>query len=153
MIQKVEQHLEIVCTSIIQRAASPIAVALYLSSFMNDLAQKSPGRGFEEISQKFFGISNELMNMIESDHLLALLFQIPTQFNSMNIFDIAIQLSVGDFFNNTRVDRIVTHMYQQYYFLRPDIAFAVKEINLYDLFKKIVTSPATFYYCPIGKWW
>eukprot|EP01083_Nonionella_stella_P211431 764500_1 len=106
------EHLELVCTSIIQAAAYPIGTALHLSGFMSDLAENDLSRedDFRNVATRYINIAENLVEYIESDHLLALLLEVPTDINQMNVFDIAIQFGLDDFFDNNRVDRVITHM-------------------------------------------
>ncbi len=70
----------------------------------------------------------------------------------MNVFDIAIQFGLDDFFDNNRVERVITHMHQQFDFLNPNKTFSTQEMSTYKLVKYMVSSPSKFYYSPIGKW-
>ena len=66
------------------------------------------------VATKYIDIAESLVESIESDHLLALLLEVPSDIDQMNVFDIAIQFGLDDFFDNNRVDRVITHMHHQF---------------------------------------
>lgn len=123
------EHLELVCTSIIQASAYPIGTALHLSGFMSDLAENDLSRedDFREVATRYINIAENLVEYVESDHLLALLLEAPTDIDQMNVFDIAIQFELDDFFDNNRVDRVITHMHQQFDFVK---LFSIQNVQI-----------------------
>jgi hypothetical protein len=77
----------------------------------------------------------------------------PSDFQQMNVLDIAIKYELDNFVDNNRVDRIMTHLWEQFDFLNPNVTFRTSELSLWKLLKFLVTSPAKFYYTPLGKYW
>merc|ERR1719216_290412 len=86
------KYVNAVCQSIIKGSNHPIATALHLARYMEenaktDLARTEIWTGF---SEQYEQIAISLVNDIESDHLLALLLEIPTDIQQKTIIQMAV---------------------------------------------------------------
>merc|ERR1719242_857157 len=149
------EHLELVCSSVIANSEYPIATALHLSRFVTDLAADDLSRKdeFKEIAERYTIVAESLVENIESDHLLSILLEVPTDLNLMSVFEIAITYEMSNFFDNNRVDRIMGHMWSQFDFLDPRVNFRTAEIDLYELLEFLFLHPAKFYFSPVGRYY
>eukprot|EP01084_Bolivina_argentea_P262892 444772_1 len=84
------EPLDAVCLKIISASTYPIATALYLAAFMQSNATRDSSRKekFDIISKKYIDIGTDLLSQIESDHLLAILIEIPSNIDGLSILDI-----------------------------------------------------------------
>ena len=148
------RNLDNVLMGMIETSSYPIATALLLSSFMLQLSEQDISREklFTDIAEKYVRIADRLVAAIESDHLLSLLLNIPTDYKGLSILEIGLQKDLADFFDNNRVDRIITHQFTEYEMLQPNKSFRTNEIDTSELFIFLVTTPAKFFYSPIGKY-
>ena len=103
-----------------------------------------------EVADHYVSIAENLVESIESDHLLAILLETPTDINEMSIFDIALEFEMSDFLDNNRVGRIMTHMWLNNDFLNPNLTFATKEYTFDELAAYLIKKPNHFYYSPVG---
>eukprot|EP01084_Bolivina_argentea_P089265 161095_1 len=108
-------HLDVLCTSMIESSDFAIAMSLYLSAFMNDAGESDLSRSsdFEEISDKYVRIANNLVENVESTHLLALLLETPTDItpNKLNVFEIAIKYEIYSFMHSSRIQMLMASMW------------------------------------------
>ena len=89
-------NLDKLCLNIILNSNYPISTSLYLAAFMkhrskNDLSRENE---FEELMEKYVDIAKDLLSDIESDHLLAILLEIPSDINNMSILDISLRFKI-----------------------------------------------------------
>ena len=103
---------------------------------------------WEELSQKYVNAALKLANHIESDHLLCLSLEIPTDLSQQSVFQIAMRYEVIDFLNNSRVQRLLAHMWSEFDVLNPDKVFRTEEIGHSELLVRLVKAPNHFFYCP-----
>eukprot|EP01083_Nonionella_stella_P080159 220125_1 len=150
-------HLDILGASMIESADFTIAMALYLSAFMSDAADNDLSRSaeFEEIADKYTRIASNLVDNMESNHLLALLLETPTDItpNKLNVLEIAIQFELHDFMHSSRIQMLMASMWSEFEYLNPNKRFRTTDIELFTLCRQLVFHPATFYYCPVGRFW
>merc|ERR1719206_1208946 len=149
------EHLDLVLSSMIEAADYTVAMALYLSAYMqvnaaNDLSRSAD---FQEVAQKYIRIASQLIASVESDHLLSLLLEVPTDIAHMSVFELAIKYEICDFMDDSRIQMLMAHMWSEFDFLDPAVNFRMKDITLFELLGRLVKSPAPFYYCPVGRYW
>lgn len=149
------EHLELVCSAVIENSEYPIATALHLSNFVDEVAKDDLSRKqeFEEMAERYTVVAESLVENIESDHLLSIVLEVPTDLNMMSVFEIAINYEMTNFFDNNRVDRIMGHMWSQFDFLDPRANFRTTEIDLYELLTFLFWHPAKFYFSPVGRYY
>ena len=72
------EHLELVCSAIIENSDYPIATALHLSNFVHEVAKDDLSRKkeFEDIAEQFTHVAEKLVESIESDHLLSIVLEV-----------------------------------------------------------------------------
>jgi len=149
------EHLDLVLTSMIEAADYTIAMALYLSDYMTSNAENDLSRSadFEKVANKYIQIASELVASVESDHLLSLLLETPTDIAHLSVFEIAIKYGISDFMDNSRIQMLMTHMWSEFEFLDPSKNFRTQDIALFELISLLTKQPAKFYYCPVGRYW
>ena len=148
-------NLELVCSAVIENSHYPIATALHLSNFVSAVAEDDLSRKqeFQEIADRYTVVAEKLVESVESDHLLSIYLETPTDLNMMSVFEIAIAYEMSDFFDNNRVDRIMGHMWSQFDFLNPALNFRTRDIDLYEMLKFLCYHPAQFYFSPVGRYY
>ena len=149
------ENLELVCSAVIENSHFPIATALHLSHFMGKVAEDDLSRKdeFLDIARRYTVVAEKLVESVESDHLLSIYLEAPTDLNMMSVFEIAINYEMSDFFDNNRVDRIMGHMWSQFDFLNPNLNFRTKDIDLYEVVHFLFYHPAKFYFSPVGRYY
>ncbi len=75
------KNLDLVCRNIIEASEFPLATALQLVSFMQACGDMDLSREeeFDGEAQDYYDIAQALVNLIESDHLLSILLETPTE--------------------------------------------------------------------------
>eukprot|EP01084_Bolivina_argentea_P167991 291427_1 len=148
-------NLDLVLISMIESSNYTIAMALYLSAWMRHAAEYDLSRAqdFENVSEKYVRIASELVSNVESDHLLSLLLEAPTDIAHLSVFEIAIKYEIDDFMDDSRIQMIMVHMYSEFDFLNPAKQFRTTDIELYQVLTFLLWKPAYFYYCPVGRFW
>eukprot|EP01084_Bolivina_argentea_P307706 531894_1 len=71
----------------------------------------------------------------------------------MNVFEIAINYEMSDFFDNNRVDIIFRQMWSQFEFLNPNTKYRNTDMDLYETLRFLLYHPAKFYFTPIGRYY
>ena len=144
--------LDHVCLKVISNSTYPIATALYLAAFMQHNAKQdsSRSRQFGEIHRKYTKIATALLAQIESDHLLAILIEIPSDIDELSILDIAVEFKLETFLEFHRLKAIFMNLWSQYQYLDPSKPFRNREVDAVDTLAMCYHSPAQFYYAPVG---
>lgn len=98
-------HLNSLCLIVIETAKYPPATALYLSAYMKRCAQMDESRvdQFNEMMQKYTQIAKKILEQIESNHLLAILLEIPSDIENKSILKIAIDYKLEEFLDFHRL--------------------------------------------------
>eukprot|EP01083_Nonionella_stella_P075424 205042_1 len=153
-VQKVD-NLEMVLSVVVQSSTYNVATALYLSAYIRKAGEQDLSRSLHwyELADKYIDISLQLANSVESDHLLSLLLEIPTDIGSQSVFQIAIKYHMIDFLDNARAQRLLAHLWSEFDFLNPHKNFRSGEIGYPELLHRLITKPNQFYYCPVGGYW
>jgi len=148
-------NLHNVCLAMIESSKYSIAMCLYLSAFMRECGDNDLSRNeaFNIIADKYTKIALQLVASVESDHLLALLLETPTDLENMCCFEIALKYKIVEFLDNSRVGLLMVHMWSTFDFLNPNKNFRTKDIDLFELLTLLITQPSQFYYCPAGRYW
>ena len=146
------EPLDSVCLKIIASSTYPIATALYLAAFMSENGVRDSSRSdqFRTKSQKYIDIATHLLSQIESDHLLAILIEIPSNIDDMSILDVVIRFKLEGFLEFHRLQPIFMNMWYQYEYLDPSKPFRNREADSIDALELCYKSSALFYYSPVG---
>ena len=117
--------LDKVCLKIISSSTFPIATALYLAAFMRQNARQDSSRKdqFDKIYEKYSKIATDLLSQIESDHLLAILIEIPSNIDDLSILDIVIEFNLEEFLEFHRLQPIFLNLWSEYRYLDPSNSF------------------------------
>ncbi|ETO16910.1 hypothetical protein RFI_20427, partial [Reticulomyxa filosa] len=93
----------------------------------------------------------DLLLQIESDHLLAILCETPSDIEDMSIFDIALRFHLEKFLEFHRLAPLMLQMWYRVEYLNPKKNFLQTERN-FDYIMRLMKSPARFYFSPIGQY-
>eukprot|EP01084_Bolivina_argentea_P005268 9958_1 len=148
-------NLDRVLSSVVQSSTYTVATALYLSAYIKEAGNRDVSRSTHwiELSEKYVGIALKLANSIESDHLLSLLMEIPTDLCGQSIFGICMKYEIIDFLDNARAQRLLNHLWSEFDLLNPHKDFRADKIGFEELLYRLVNKPNEFYYCPVGGYW
>lgn len=144
-----KEKLNKLCLKTIECAPSPIATALFLSGFMASCSEMSGSAECRDFAALYTDIAIDLCSDIESDHLLAILLEIPSLF-ALSILDIAIKHKLSDFLYSDRLRPLLNRMWTDFAYLDPSTRFAMKPPSALSLFDGLRCSPSAFYYSPRG---
>ena len=106
----------------------------------------------KKIEVLYCQIARELLNNIESDHLLSILLETPCDIKQLSILDICLANNMIEFFDFYRLSPIFKHMWIEFEYLDPSHKFTKNDIKFYDILGKIFFKPAQFYFSPIGRY-
>ena len=70
---------------------------------------------FEDVGGKYIRIASQLVASVESDHLLSLLLETPTDIAHLSVFEIAIKYGIDDFMDDSRIQMLMCHMWRFVY--------------------------------------
>ena len=89
------------------------------SAYMMENAERDLSRSedFQEVADKYIRIASQLMASVESDHLLSLLLECPTDIAHLSVFEIAIKYGIDDFMDDSRIQMLMAHMWRYFIFL------------------------------------
>lgn len=89
-------------------------VLYILSAYMMDNAEVDLSRAedFEVVAAKYIRIASQLVASVESDHLLSLLLETPTDIAHLSVFEIAIKYGIDDFMDDSRIQMLMAHMWR-----------------------------------------
>eukprot|EP01083_Nonionella_stella_P028404 78220_1 len=146
------ESLNVLCQTVIQHARFPAATALYLAGFMAARAKEDESRAerFDAVRHLFVEIVKELLNKIESDHLLAIRLELPTDINYLNILDIGLKFQLDDFLLFHRLQPIFSTMWRDFEYLNPARPFYKQDASFIDSWRLLIRHPTKFYYTPAG---
>eukprot|EP01083_Nonionella_stella_P061283 159736_1 len=149
------QYLDVMLTSMIEAADYTIAMALYLSAYMMQNAENDLSRSehFERVASKYIRTASKLVGSVESDHLLSLLLETPTDIAHLSVFEIVLKYEICDFMDDSRIQMLMAQMWCQYDFLDPATNFRTSDMELFEVMTLLVRQPSRFYYCPVGRYW
>eukprot|EP01083_Nonionella_stella_P176726 619094_1 len=146
------KYLNAVCQSVIKGSNYPTATALHLARYMEQNATDDLARTeiWQQFCDDYEDIAIHLINQIESDHLLAMLLEIPTDIQQKTIIEMAVLYRRLRFVNSARVQGVMTHMWSESEFLNPNKPVRTTDLDMHELYKLLWVSPVRFYYCPLG---
>eukprot|EP01083_Nonionella_stella_P042856 115652_1 len=146
------EALDNVCLAMIASSSYPIATSLYLAAFMqsNAIGDSARAHHFNDISTKYIAVATDLLSAIESDHLLAILIEIPSNIDDLSILDIVLRFKLERFLEFHRLQPIFMNMYAEYSYLSPSKPFRNSEADSLDILSLCYGDSALFYYCPVG---
>eukprot|EP01083_Nonionella_stella_P028170 77583_1 len=141
-----------ICQAVIKSSKFPVTSALYLARYMeknalSDLARSSMWRTF---CDEYEDIAIDLINMVQSDHLLAMLFEIPTNIDYKSVIELAVSYRRVRLINSARVQAVMPHMWSESEFLNPNKPIRTTYLDLYEMYNFLWKSPVRFYFCPLG---
>eukprot|EP01083_Nonionella_stella_P047141 126196_1 len=116
------RYVNAVCQAVIRGSNYPTATALHLARYMDENAHKDLARTeiWRDFCHQYEEIAIYLINEVESDHLLALLLEIPTDIQQKTLIEMAVLYKRVKFINSARVQGVMTHMWSESEFLNPN---------------------------------
>eukprot|EP00490_Sorites_sp_Unknown_P029363 CAMPEP_0114656094 /NCGR_PEP_ID=MMETSP0191-20121206/11813_1 /TAXON_ID=126664 /ORGANISM="Sorites sp." /LENGTH=214 /DNA_ID=CAMNT_0001872591 /DNA_START=1583 /DNA_END=2224 /DNA_ORIENTATION=- len=107
------KYVNAIGQSVVKGSQFPVATALYISKYMEELSNLDLAKSerWKEISHDFEDIAIFLINEIDSDHLLALFLEIPTDIEQKTVVEIAVTLKRSHFLNDARMTNIMKHVW------------------------------------------
>eukprot|EP01083_Nonionella_stella_P180387 643133_1 len=145
-----KDNLNKLCLKVIQCSQFPIATSLYLCGYMSSCFELCGNKECREFAELYTKIAIELCLFIESDHLLAILLEIPSDISELSILDICIEYKLTDFLYSHRLRPIFNQMWTQFKYLDPSKSFEMKRNSYLNTFHHLLRSPSCFYYSPQG---
>ena len=147
-------RLKTLCLSVIETATFPPHTALYLSAFLEDLSRENASRREEmdEFVALLSGICQDLLGQIESDHLLAIMIETPSDIlGGLSIIEIAIDYEMVDFLDWSRFKAVFETMWSEFEYLDPSRPFQRRRAALWQHLELLCDRPSCFYFCPLGQ--
>ncbi|ETO22319.1 potassium ion channel Yvc1 [Reticulomyxa filosa] len=100
----------------------------------------------------FVKIAQELLQQIESDHLLAIMVEIPCGIDDMSIFDIALRFKLTNFLDFHRFPPLMLQMWYRFEYLDPQTNFIQIDRSNFKTLRTLAFSPKYFYFSPVGQY-
>eukprot|EP01084_Bolivina_argentea_P070332 127861_1 len=143
------------CRDIIAGSQFPMATSLYLSKYFEKNKNDDPlNEEWTECSKKCQNIAMALISNIESDHLLALLLEAPSDIEqNRSAFRVVLHEKCLNVFGNQRIRDFVTRLWVESRFLDPEVAFKRGDDSFMTTWKRMMTLPARFYLSPGGYYY
>ena len=144
-----------VCREIMDGSNFLVPAALYLAEFMEKNANEDLARELEwtKYSKYYEKIAQEQINSIESDHLLAVLMDIPLYIGDFNLVQLALEQDRIQFLNNERINGVMSHVWYASAFLDPTEDIEKGNQSWIDVFTLLFQRPFQFYLTPMGFNW
>ncbi|ETO31398.1 hypothetical protein RFI_05724 [Reticulomyxa filosa] len=128
----------------------PIHTCLYIAAMPSRYAGKTwSDELIRHWTDHFIGMARALLSNIESEHLMAVTLELPSNINGLTCFDIAINNEMLQFLQDPRISAYATSMWHERKLIHP-IKHLGDELNYLDQLKRLVKTPAKFYYSPSG---
>ena len=139
-----------------------VATALYLAgSVIKQLMKEEGSRSAEysDIVSKYTKIATSLIDSIQSDHLLALMLEIPTDHKysetdneTLTIWEIAIKYDLHEFLYFYRLKTIVRRMWREVEYLDPSVETQLNVSWMQD-FNCLMEDPRYWFYSARGNYY
>ena len=150
-------------TILCEGALYPIATCLYISAYLKEHGEQYwTEEETESLSNHFRKMARNIIDEIESEHLVAIILETPTNIyadsdqsassaptKGMSVIDIAIKYKMLNFLQNHKISRIATTLWSERKIIHPRKRFG-EELSWYDVFHRLRTTPAKFYFSPSG---
>merc|ERR1719474_1148185 len=149
-------------TTICEGALYPIATSLFVSAYLEEEGENYWREDTtEELSDHFRKMAETIMDDIESDHLVAIVLEVPTniyldddediedQKGGMSVIDIAIHFRMLKFLQNYRISSLATSLWYNRKVVHPSKRFG-QELSAGEIFTRLRHKPAKFYFSPSG---
>ena len=145
------------CLIIVKNSRYPVATSLYFAAYIKQYFDSDDKE--DDIYNKYIDIAIEWLSTIESDHLLALILEIPSDIDYKSIWDIAIEYKLFEFMQFERLQPILHQLWIEFEFLNPEKSFALSsnkvnnarnDIALWRSYQQLFEDSKSFYYSPMG---
>lgn len=154
-------------TIICEGALYPIATCLYISAYITENGENYWNEDeTESLSKHFRNMASSIIDEIESEHLVAIVLETPTNIYvddaddadddddgdnqvGLSVIDIAIKYKMLKFLQNHKISRIATTLWYERKIVHPQKRFG-DELTFFDLFRRLLKTPAKFYFSPAG---
>ena len=146
-----------VCKEMVVGTNFGVAAALRMSDYFEKVANSDNFQYeiWKEKSVQFEKMAHELINNIESDHLLYILLTIPLYdtSESMSILSLALEQSRVSFLNNDRILGIMRHVWYNSTAIHVEETIDTKDKKWGEQFQTLFFQPFKFYMSPVGFNW
>ena len=144
-----------VCREVMEGSNFLVPAALYLAEFMEKNANEDLAREQEwkYYSKSYETYAQHQINSIESDHLLAVLMDVPIYIKDLNLLQLALEQDRIQFLNNERINGVMSHVWYSSAFLDPTEDVEKGNQNWIQVFTLLFTRPFQFYLTPMGFNW
>eukprot|EP01084_Bolivina_argentea_P311670 539514_1 len=144
-------------TIICEGALYPIATCLYISAYIKENGENYWNEDeTESLSKHFTSMANSIIDEIESEHLVAIVLETPTniyedddEICGLSVIDIAIKYKMLRFLQNNKISRIATTLWYERKIIHPKKRFG-DEVTWWDLFERLCKTPNKFYFSQSG---
>lgn len=149
------QKMKALCDRIVRRSKFSIHICFFLAQYMEVNASRDRLRGdlWTQYSKDYEAEAGRAVNEIESDHLLALLLDVPireTGREKVSLLQVALEQGRSIFLSNERIDGVMTHVWQTPFSSSPKDPIERHSFSSYKQLKLLLDQPFRFYVTPMG---
>jgi len=148
-------------TVLCEGALYPIATCLYISAYLEENGEAYwNDEETEVLSRHFRNMASSIIDEIESEHLVAIILETPTNIfpdaeddadgaKGLSVMDIALEYEMLKFLQNQKIMKLATSLWYERKIIHPHKVLGT-ELAFADLFKRLWNQPAKFYFSPSG---
>eukprot|EP01084_Bolivina_argentea_P217496 369235_1 len=148
-------EIDRLCQAIVFGSLYPMCTAIRLSGYMHDAAERDLSRGdeFEHLASDYASLAIHLLKeYTESDHLAAILLEMPSDIDTSSAIELAVEYHVIEFVSDKRIERISSTLYRTWRFLHmtnKDESFKVRPLSATEIYDLVCKD--SFYFTPLGQ--
>eukprot|EP01083_Nonionella_stella_P040725 110414_1 len=148
-------QLKTVCDHIVRGSNFSVHIKLFLAEYMENNGKTDLARyqQWMRYSKKYEQSAGQTINTIESNHLLAVLLDIPLTYSGdskVSLLQVALEQNRAEFLNNERINAVMAHIWQSPSGLAPDTEIKQANDSYFDIFWMLFDQPYHFYLTPMG---
>ena len=149
------EQLKCVCDRIMRGSNFSVHIALFLAEYMENNSKADLARYEQWIkySKSYEQSAGATINTIESNHLLAVLLDIPLTYSGgskVSLLQVALEQNRAEFLNNERINAVMAHVWQSPSGLAPNTKILQQNDSYFDIFWMLFDRPYHFYLTPMG---
>ena len=149
------EQLKTVCDRIMRGSSFNVHIALFLADYMQNNAKADLARydQWMKYSKYFEQSAGATINTIESNHLLAVLLDIPLTYSGgskVSLLQVALEQNRAEFLNNERINAVMAHVWQSPSGLAPNTEIMQQNDSYFDIWWMLFDKPYHFYLTPMG---
>ena len=101
------------------------------------------------MSKHFVGMAQNLLGEVESEQVMAIMLETPSNLNGMSALQIAVDNKMMYFLQDPRIAAFSDTMWTERKFIHPNKHFG-GELSTWQSWRRLVKTPAKFYFSPSG---